>query len=427
MSEFIVEGGQRLKGEVRASGNKNATLPLITAALLTEEPVTLRNVPRINDVLTLLHLAESLGARVDWLDANVVRLDARAIDARALDPRLCREIRASILLAGPLLARAGDVALPPPGGDVIGRRRLDTHFLAFKALGASVNFVDGLFRLKASGLAGADIMLDEASVTATENAIMAAALAKGTTVLRNAASEPHVQDLCACLNAMGARIENAGSNTLIIHGVPRLHGCEFTVGADNIEVTSFIVLAALRGDGVRIRDASPRHLRMTEITLDKIGIRFDIEGEDVFVPGGQQLEVESDFGGSIPTISDAPWPGFPADAMSLAVVAATQSNGTILIHEKMFESRLYFVDKLIAMGARIVLCDPHRCIVQGVSRMRGEVVQSPDIRAGVALVIAALCADGRSVIGNVSQIDRGYERFEDKLRGLGACIERRNP
>jgi len=425
MSEFIVDGGQRLKGEVRASGNKNAALPLITAALLTDQPVTLRNVPRINDVLTLLRLAESLGAQVDWLDANVVRINAASIDARALDPRLCREIRASILLAGPLLARAGDVSLPPPGGDVIGRRRLDTHFLAFKALGASVDFADGLFRLKASGLAGADIMLDEASVTATENAIMAAVLARGTTILRNAASEPHVQDLCACLSLMGARIENIGSNTLVIHGVPRLAGCDFTVGADNIEVASFIVLAALRGDGVRIRDASPRHLRMTQISLEKIGIRFEIAGEDVFVPGDQKLEVESDFGGSIPTISDAPWPGFPADSMSLAVVAATQSNGTVLIHEKMFESRLYFVDKLIAMGARIVLCDPHRCIVQGVSRMRGEVVQSPDIRAGVALVIAALCAEGRSIIGNVGQIDRGYERFEDKLRGLGAQIERR--
>lgn len=424
MSEFIIDGGQRLKGEVRASGNKNATLPLIAAALLTEEPVTLRNVPRISDVMTLLHLVESLGARVAWLEPNTVRIDAQGIDARALDPRLCREIRASILLAGPLLARTGDVSLPPPGGDVIGRRRLDTHFLAFKGLGASVDY-DGLFRLRSRGLVGADIMLDEASVTATENAIMAAALAKGTTVLHNAASEPHVQDLCHCLNRMGGRIDNIGSNTLIIQGVPRLNGCEFTVGADNIEVASFIVLGAVCGDGLRIRDAAPRQLRMTQIALEKLGVRFEIEGEDVFVPGRQTLEVDPDFGGSIPSISDAPWPGYPADAMSVAVVAATQSNGTVLIHEKMFESRLYFVDKLIAMGARIVLCDPHRCVVQGVTRLRGEVVQSPDIRAGVALVIAALCAEGRSVIGNVGQIDRGYERFEEKLRGLGAQIERR--
>lgn len=424
MSEFIIDGGQRLKGEVRASGNKNATLPLITAALLTEESVTLRNVPRISDVMTLLHLVESLGARVSWPETNTVRIDAKDIDVRALDPRLCRDIRASILLAGPLLARTGDVSLPPPGGDVIGRRRLDTHFLAFKGLGATVDY-DGLFRLRSRGLVGADIMLDEASVTATENAIMAAALAKGTTVLRNAASEPHVQDLCDCLNRMGARIENIGSNTLVIHGVPRLGGCEFTVGADNIEVASFIVLGAVCGDGVRIRDAAPRQLRMTQIALEKLGIRFEIAGEDVFIPGGQKLEVDPDFGGSIPTISDAPWPGYPADAMSVAVVAATQSSGTVLIHEKMFESRLYFVDKLIAMGARIVLCDPHRCVVQGVTRLRGEVVQSPDIRAGVALVIAALCAEGRSVIGNVGQIDRGYERFEEKLRGLGAQIERR--
>ena len=425
MSEFIIDGGQRLKGEVRASGNKNATLPLIAAALLTEEPVTLRNVPRISDVMTLLHLVESLGARVSWPETNTVRIDAKTIDVRALDPRLCREIRASILLAGPLLARTGDVSLPPPGGDVIGRRRLDTHFLAFKGLGARVDY-DGLFRLQSKGLVGADIMLDEASVTATENAIMAAALAKGTTVLHNAASEPHVQDLCHCLNRMGGRIENIGSNTLVIQGVPRLNGCEFTVGADNIEVASFVVLGAVCGDGVWIRDAAPRQLRMTQIALEKLGIRFEISGEDVFVPGRQTLEVDPDFGGSIPTISDAPWPGYPADAMSVAVVAATQSRGTVLIHEKMFESRLYFVDKLIAMGARVVLCDPHRCVVQGVTRLRGEVVQSPDIRAGVALVIAALCADGRSVIGNVGQIDRGYERFEEKLRGLGAQIERRS-
>ncbi|MBX7212943.1 MAG: UDP-N-acetylglucosamine 1-carboxyvinyltransferase [Thermoflexales bacterium] len=425
MSEFIIEGGQRLHGEVRASGNKNAALPLITAALLTDQPVILHNVPRIADVVTLIRLIESIGASVRWTADNTVVIHAANIDARALDPRLCKDIRASILLAGPLLGRAGALALPPPGGDVIGRRRLDTHFLALRALGATLEY-DGALQLRApKGLVGTDIMLDEASVTATENAIMAAARARGTTILRNAASEPHIQDLCACLTAMGARIENAGTNTVIIHGAETLKGCEFTVGADNIEVTSFIVLGALRGDGIRIRDACVRDLRMTAMTLERIGIRFDIDGNDVVVPGGQRLEVEPDFGGSIPTIADSPWPGFPADAMSLAVVAATQSNGTVLIHEKMFESRLYFVDKLIAMGARIVLCDPHRCLVQGISRLRGEVVQSPDIRAGVALVIAALCAEGRSVIGNVGQIDRGYERFEDKLRGLGVSIERR--
>jgi UDP-N-acetylglucosamine 1-carboxyvinyltransferase len=424
MAEFIIEGGARLRGEVMSSGNKNAALPLLTACLLTDQPVTLHNVPSIRDVHTMLQLIETVGASVQWVGPNSVRVHAQHVQSCSLDPVLCKEIRASILLAGPLLARDGCVTLPPPGGDVIGRRRVDTHFLALKALGAEVH-VDGHFSLEAAKLVGADIMLDEASVTGTENAIMAAVLAEGETVIRNAASEPHVQDLCRCLNMMGAQIRHIGSNTLKIRGVTSLKGVEFTVGADNIEVTSFIVLSALRGEGVWIRKASPEHLGMTRLILGRLGIGFEPHGEDVFVPGNQSLQVELELDGAIPKIDDNPWPAFPADAMSLAVVAATQVNGTVLIHEKMFESRLYFVDKLISMGARIVLCDPHRCLVQGPCRMHGELVQSPDIRAGVALVIAALCASGTSTISNVQQIDRGYERFDEKLRALGASITRR--
>lgn len=424
MAEFIIDGGVCLRGEVMSSGNKNAALPLLACCLLTDQPMTLHNVPSIRDVHTMIELLKSLGASVEWEEPNTVHVHAASLHSCALDPILCKDIRASILLAGPLLAREGMVTLPPPGGDVIGRRRIDTHFLALKALGAEVD-INGRFDLHARHLVGADIMLDEASVTGTENAIMAAVLSKGETVIRNAASEPHVQDLCRCLNMMGAQIRHIGSNTLKIRGVSKLNGVEFTVGADNIEVTSFIVLSALRGDGVWIRNASPEHLGMTRLILSRLGISFESRGPDVFVPGDQTLQVEMDLDGAIPKIDDNPWPAFPADAMSLAVVAATQVNGTVLIHEKMFESRLYFVDKLISMGARIVLCDPHRCIVQGPNRLHGELVQSPDIRAGVALVIAALCANGQSHISNVQQIDRGYERFDDKLRALGAKIERR--
>ena len=423
MADFVIDGGARLRGEVQSGGNKNAALPLLTACLLSDEPVTLHNVPVIRDVQTMCRLIQSLGASVDWVAPHSVRIHARDIRINELDPALCKEIRASILLAGPLLAREGSVTLPPPGGDVIGRRRVDTHFLALKALGAEVH-VDGHFALTARHLTGADIMLDEASVTGTENAIMAAVRAKGTTIIRNAASEPHVQDLCNCLTQMGAHFEGIGSNILTIHGCERLSGTEFTVGADNIEVTSFIVLSALRGDGVWIRNASPEHLGMTRLVLGRLGITFETHGPDVYVPGNQTLEVEMELDGAIPKIDDNLWPAFPADAMSLAVVAATQVKGTVLIHEKMYESRLYFVDQLISMGARIVLCDPHRCIVQGPSQLHGETVKSPDIRAGVALVIAALCARGQTIISNVQQIDRGYERFDEKLCALGACIKR---
>jgi len=426
MAEFIIEGGARLSGEVTASGNKNAALPMLAACLLTDEPVILHNVPRIRDVLSMVQLLESLGASVDWLGPNSVRIHACTIDVHDLDPELCREIRASILLAGPMLTRIGEIRLPPPGGDVIGRRRLDTHFLAFSAMGATIT-VNGDFHLHADGLRAADVLLDEASVTATENAIMAAALARGTTTLRNAASEPHVQDVCRMVSHMGLRIDGIGSNTLAIQGRDRLGGGEFTIGADNIEVTSFIVIGAVMGgdQGLWIRKASPEHLSMTRLMLRRIGIRFECRGDDVFVPGNQRLVVEPEFDGYMPKIDDNPWPAFPADAMSPAIVAATQAEGSVLFHEKMFESRLYWVDKLINMGARVILCDPHRCVVQGPSKLRAERVQSPDIRAGVALVIAALCAEGKSVIGNAQQIDRGYERFEDKLLAIGAKIERR--
>lgn len=425
-SEFIIEGGAKLGGEVTASGNKNAALPLLASCILTDEPVIFHNLPRIRDVQIMLTLLQSLGVTAEWAGENSVRLCAANVNPTRLDPQLCRDIRASILLAGPMLSRTGEIRLPPPGGDVIGRRRLDTHFLAFSAMGADIS-IDGDFHLNADGLNGADILLDEASVTATENAIMAAALARGTTVLRNAASEPHVQDLCNCLVQMGCRIENIGSNTLVIQGRERLRGAEFSIGADNIEVTSFIVMGALCGGdrGLLIRNAGTAHLSMTQLMLRRIGIRFELRENDVFVPGNQRLVVEPEFDGYMPKIEDMPWPAFPADAMSPAIVAATQAEGTVLFHEKMFESRLYWVDKLIGMGARIVLCDPHRCVVQGPSRLRGERAQSPDIRAGVALVIAALCAEGTSVIQNAQQIDRGYENFEAKLRSIGAKIERR--
>lgn len=423
MDELIIEGGVPLRGTLTPSGNKNAALPALAACLLTDEPVILHNLPDIQDVHTMLDLLADIGVQVERLDTHSWRLQAQEIRLPPFAREKFRRIRGSILLAGPLLARMGWVEIPPPGGDVIGRRRVDTHFLAFQGLGAEVD-VNDLFRLNARQLRGADILLDEASVTGTENAVMAAVLAKGTTVLRNAASEPHVQDLCHLLNGMGARIEGIGSNVLTIHGVDRLGGGEFTIGPDHIEVGSYIALAAMTRGELRIRNAAPHHLRMIRHVFSRLGVEIQVNGEDVVVPAEQPLEVVPDIGGAIPTIADAPWPAFPADLMSIAIVLATQTTGTVLFHEKMFESRLYFVDKLIFMGARIVLCDPHRCVVQGPSQLQGDVLVSPDIRAGMALVGAALCAKGQSVIRNVEQIDRGYERVEEKLRSLGARIER---
>ncbi len=425
---FVIEGGQPLSGEIYPSGNKNAALPALAATLLTDEPVVLRNLPAIRDVATMGELLASLGVEVEHLDAHTWSLRARNITppqgSDAIN-NLFRSIRGSILITGPLLTRLGMLAIPAPGGDVIGRRRVDTHFLAFEALGAQVE-EDGFYGVRADRLHGADILLDEASVTGTENAVMAASLAEGTTILRNAASEPHVQDLCRMLNSMGADIEGIGTNTLVIHGVDRLHGTDFTLGADHVEVGSYIAMAAATGGQLRIRNASPEHLRMVRMVYERLGVVFEIEGDDVIVPAEQSLRIEPDMGGAIPSISDAPWPAFPADLMSISLVLATQCNGVVLFHDKMFESRLFFVDKLIPMGARIVLCDPHRALIYGPSPLHGDEVESPDIRAGMALLVAALAAEGTSTIYNIRQIDRGYESIEDKLRPLGAHIERCN-
>lgn len=368
-------------------------------------------------------LLSDVGVSIEKLTPHTWRVHARDIRTSQLKRELIGCIRGSITLTGPMLARLGAVHLPRPGGDVIGRRRVDTHFLALSALGAEVN-TDGTFRLRGKCLHGADILLDEASVTATENAIMAATLARGTTVIRNAACEPHVQDLCRLLCRFGAQIEGIGSNTLTIYGVERLGGGEYTIGPDYMEVGSYIALAAVTGGELLIKNSVPEHLRMIHLVFKRLGVQFEARGQDVFVPAEQSLTIVPDIGEAIPTIADAPWPGFPADLMSIAVVLASQAHGTVLIHEKMFESRLYFVDKLIAMGARIILCDPHRCVVQGPSALHGDEVESPDIRAGMALLIAALCAEGQSIIRNIRQIDRGYERVEEKLRPLGARIER---
>ncbi|RLC71812.1 MAG: UDP-N-acetylglucosamine 1-carboxyvinyltransferase [Chloroflexi bacterium] len=423
MEKFIIEGGHPISGTVIPSGNKNAALPLLAACLLTDEPVTLHNLPAIGDVTTMGELLANVGVSVEKLGSHTWRLQARDVRTSDLDPNLFGRIRGSITLTGPMLARTGTVHLPRPGGDVIGRRRMDTHFLALGALGADVD-IDGTFSLHGKQLRGADILLDEASVTATENAITAATLAKGTTIIRNAACEPHVQDLCHMLCRMGAQIEGIGSNTLTIRGVDRLSGGEYTIGPDYMEVGSYIALAAMTGGELLIKNSAPEHMRMVSLAFKRMGVRFEARGQDIFVPADQSLTIVPDAGGAIPSIADAPWPGFPADLMSVAIVLASQSSGTILFHEKMFESRLYFVDKLIWMGARIILCDPHRCVVQGHSPLHGDEVESPDIRAGMALLSAALCAEGQSVIRNIRQIDRGYERIEEKLRRLGAKIER---
>jgi len=424
MTKFIIEGGQPLRGTVTPSGNKNAALPILAACLLTDEPVTLENVPRIRDVETMLQLLADLGAEVGWTAGNTLRVHAASLRKADLDPNLCRRIRASILLAGPMLARAGHLTLPPPGGDVIGRRRVDTHLLALHNLGAKIAIHTDGYDMIANGLKGQDVLLDEASVTGTENALMAAATARGTTVIRNAASEPHVQDLARFLNVLGARISGVGSNTLVVGGVEALSGGHFRISADHIEVGSYIGLAALCGDGVRVTDAAPEMLRMIRLVFRRLGVEVEITGSDVYVPPNQALRIVDDAGGAVPKIDDGPWPAFPADLMSIALVLATQAQGTILIHEKMFESRLYFVDKLISMGARIILCDPHRAVVVGPAPLHGAPLESPDIRAGMALLIAALAADGRSVVRNIGQIDRGYEHVDDKLRALGARIER---
>lgn len=423
MARFVIDGGIPLNGTVVPSGNKNAALPILAATLLTDRPVTLHNLPNIGDVQTMIALLQDLGAGVEHHSPHSVTIHAADIRSGCPDPDLFAAIRGSLTLMGPLLARVGEVKLCLPGGDRIGRRRIDTHLLALEALGARVVHNDEL-ELSARQLHGADIWLDEASVTGTENAVMAACLANGETVVRNAASEPHVQDLCRFLNQMGASIEGIGSNVLHIRGVTHLEGGECTIGPDFMEVGSFIGLAAATRGEIRIQGAAPQHLGMVRMVFERLGVHFEVQGDDVLVPGNQKPAVVDDLGGAVPKIDDAPWPGFPSDLMSIALVVATQARGTVLIHEKMFDSRLYFVDRLIAMGARIILCDPHRAVVVGPSRLRGDTLSSPDIRAGMALLIAALCATGRSVIHNIGQIDRGYERIEAKMQVLGARIER---
>jgi len=423
MEKFIIEGGRELSGIVVPSGNKNAALPMLAACLLTDEPIILHNVPRIRDVGTMIELLQTIGVEVQDQGGGTLVLRACHVSPTQFDAELFRHIRGSILLAGPMLTRFGRVNLPRPGGDIIGRRRVDTHMLALQVLGAEL-VLNETFRLEADKLRGTDILLDQASVTGTENAIMAASLARGTTILRNAASEPHVQELCQLINCMGGQIEGIGSNTLTIHGVDRLGGGEFTLGSDFMEIGSFIGLAAVTGGEILIKRAVPEHMRMIAMVYERLGVRIQVQGDDILVPRGQSLTIVSDLDGAIPEIADMPWPAFPPDLMSVAIVVATQAAGTVLFHEKMFESRLYFVDKLIGMGARIILCDPHRAVVQGPSWLSGDELVSPDIRAGMALLIAALCARGQSVIRNIVQIDRGHERIDEKLRTLGARIER---
>ncbi len=424
MERFIIEGGQPLAGTIRPAGNKNEALGVLPAALLTDEPVVVDNVPQIGDVLTLLEILSDLGVEIERLGEHKIVLDASGISKTELQPDLCHRIRGSMVLAGPMLARLGEVRLPRPGGDRIGRRRVDTHVMALEALGAQTELSRHYVMRTKQGLKGNDILLDEASVTATESTLMAAATARGTTILRNAASEPHVQQLGWMLNRMGARISGIGSNVLTIEGVEKLHGTEHTIQADYMEVGSFIGLAAVTGSAVRIQQATPENMRMALMVFERMGVHVEIQGGDLWVPGEQHLRINPDLHGAIPQIYDAPWPGFSADLMSIALVVATQAEGTVLLFEKMFEGRMFFVDRLIGMGAAIVLCDPHRAVVVGPSTLYGDELISPDIRAGMALLIAAMCAKGTSVIHNIRQIDRGYERIDERLRALGAKIER---
>jgi UDP-N-acetylglucosamine 1-carboxyvinyltransferase len=425
MESFVIEGGRPLSGSVRAAGNKNGALPILAATLLSAEPVRLENVPRITDVETMVELISDLGADADWTGPNEVTVDASRVTKTSLHPELGRRIRASFLLAGPLLARFGRAIVPPPGGDVIGRRRLDTHLHALAALGVTVD-LHGSYELTVDRLRGQRLYLDEASVMGTENAIMAAVLAEGETIVGYAACEPHIQDLCRFLVTLGAEIRGIGSNILHIQGVDGLGGGAYRIGPDHIEVASFAALAAVTGGDVTVEDVEPDDLISIVPAFRKLGIELEVGDRSVHVPAGQHLRVEDDFGGQIPKIESGVWPAFPTDLTSIAVTAATQAHGTVLIFEKMFENRLFFVDKLVSMGARIILCDPHRAVVTGPSPLFGERLESPDIRAGMAMLIAALCAEGRSSIGNIVQIDRGYKRIDERLRA-SACASRKSP
>ena len=424
MERFLVEGGRRLEGTIRPGGNKNAALPILAACLLTDQPVTLRNLPDIQDVRVMLQILERLGTSVERLEKNVVKLHTKGKCSPTPDAELSKKIRASILLAGPLLARCGEVTVAKPGGDAIGRRRVDTHLLALEALGAQIEVSATAYQMSARELVGKKMFLDEASVTATENAVMAAVLAEGDTLIYNAAAEPHVQDLCYFLNSLGAQIEGIATNSLSIRGVDSLRGGEFYIPSDHIEVGSYIGLAAVTRSDLLIEDAVPEHMYSVRLMLEKLGVNINIEGKNIRVPKDQELRVRYDIGAAVPKIDDGPWPLFPADLLSIMVIVATQAEGTVMIFEKMFESRLFFTDKLIGMGARIILCDPHRAIIVGGSRLYASEISSPDIRAGMALLLAALCAKGESVIHNINQIDRGYERIEERLNALGARIVR---
>ena len=419
----MIEGGTPLSGRVSAAGNKNGALPILAATVIASEPVVLSNVPRIRDVETMLALLADIGADVDWIGPNEVRVDSGNANKFELDPELCSRIRASFLLAGPLLARFGRASVPPPGGDVIGRRRLDPHVHALAELGVEVE-LNGRFDMRTNGLQGRRIFLDEASVMATENAIMAAAVAQGETVIGNAACEPHVQDLCRFLCSLGASMEGIGSNVLRIRGVQRLSGGEWRIAPEHIEVASFIGLAAVTSGDVTVEHVVIEDLVSILPVFARLGVHVELGENSVRIPPGQALRIEDDLGDQIPKIEDGPWPAFPADLTSIALAVATQAEGTVLIFEKMFENRLFFVDKLVSMGARIILCDPHRAVVTGPAKLYGQRMASPDIRAGMAMVLAALCAEGTSTIGNIQQIDRGYERIDQRLRQLGAHIER---
>jgi UDP-N-acetylglucosamine 1-carboxyvinyltransferase len=426
MEKFVIDGGTALTGTITPAGNKNGALPILAAAILTEDEVVVRNVPKIDDVAAMLSILEGIGVRITWLSDHEVALCADGVtaDGAVIDRGLSERIRASFLLAGPLLARFGRVRMPPPGGDGIGRRRLDPHLDAFAALGATFEHHRDIDLRAPRGLRAGDVFMDEPSVMGTENALLAAAGTPGSSVIGNAACEPHVQDLARMLVKMGADIQGIGSNVLTVNGAARLHGCDHTIGPDHIEIGSFMALAGVTGGRLRIRDTIPGDLRMIRLVFDRLGLRSELDGNDVLVPGGQDLVIARDVGEHKIKVQDGPWPAFPADLTSIAVALATQCAGSALIHEWMFENRMVFTDKLVLMGADITMCDPHRAIITGPCKLRGERVESPDIRAGMAMLIAALCAEGRSEIGNIRQIDRGYERIDERLRELGARIER---
>lgn len=423
---LLISGGKTISGVHIVPGNKNAALPMLAAALLTSEPVVLENVPLIRDVRTTLEILKKLGAKVKVdEEGHTVRIHAEDIRETVLDPQLCAEARASILFAGPMLARMGEVHIGAPGGDVIGRRRVDTHVAGLEALGAVTDCKDGYkFITTKNGLRGCYILLDEASVTATENIVMAASLAKGITSIYNAACEPHVQDLCSMLNSMGAKISGIGTNLITIEGVEALHGTTVRIGPDYIDAGSYIAAALVTGGELEVRGVRESDFKVIEKGFRKFGVRWTIKGDTLYLPGNQELSTQYDLGDAIPKIEDGIWPAFPSDLMSILIVLATQTRGTTLFFEKMFESRMFFVDSLIGMGARIVLCDPHRAVISGPAKLNGGKVSSPDIRAGIALLIAALAANGETTISKAQSIDRGYEEVEVRLSELGASISR---